>query len=141
MQARVGELQFGLDAQLAHEQGVRRRVDRYPNSARLPIPALPRTAKDRRSPRRTSRSMASSSAHSRSRPRRLGTAWPAAERCSMDEPIRSNTPGSTREGTPRPSQSAASSARPLAALAVHLMINTAITGATYDIDGGQQFVG
>jgi NAD(P)-dependent dehydrogenase (short-subunit alcohol dehydrogenase family) len=25
----------------------------------------------------------------------------------------------------------------LAALAVHLMINTAITGATYDIDGGQ----
>jgi NAD(P)-dependent dehydrogenase (short-subunit alcohol dehydrogenase family) len=28
----------------------------------------------------------------------------------------------------------------IAALAVHLMINTAITGATYDIDGGQQFV-
>jgi hypothetical protein len=28
----------------------------------------------------------------------------------------------------------------VAALAVHLMINTAITGATYDIDGGQQFV-
>src|SRR3954453_1282161 len=26
------------------------------------------------------------------------------------------------------------------ALAVHLMINTAVTGATYDIDGGQQFV-
>jgi NAD(P)-dependent dehydrogenase (short-subunit alcohol dehydrogenase family) len=26
------------------------------------------------------------------------------------------------------------------ALAVHLMINTAITGATYDVDGGQQFV-
>jgi len=26
------------------------------------------------------------------------------------------------------------------ALAVHLMINTALTGATYDIDGGQQFV-
>lgn len=26
------------------------------------------------------------------------------------------------------------------ALAVHLMVNTAITGATYDIDGGQQFV-
>jgi hypothetical protein len=26
------------------------------------------------------------------------------------------------------------------ALAVHLMTNTAITGATYDIDGGQQFV-
>ena len=25
------------------------------------------------------------------------------------------------------------------ALAVHLMINTAVTGATYDIDGGQQF--
>jgi len=24
--------------------------------------------------------------------------------------------------------------------AVHLMINTAVTGATYDIDGGQQFV-
>ena len=27
----------------------------------------------------------------------------------------------------------------VAALAVHLMINTAVTGATYDIDGGQQF--
>jgi NAD(P)-dependent dehydrogenase (short-subunit alcohol dehydrogenase family) len=29
----------------------------------------------------------------------------------------------------------------VAALAVHIMINTALTGATYDIDGGQQFVG
>jgi NAD(P)-dependent dehydrogenase (short-subunit alcohol dehydrogenase family) len=28
----------------------------------------------------------------------------------------------------------------VAALAVHIMINTALTGATYDIDGGQQFV-
>jgi NAD(P)-dependent dehydrogenase (short-subunit alcohol dehydrogenase family) len=28
----------------------------------------------------------------------------------------------------------------VAALAVHLMVNTAITGATYDIDGGQQLV-
>jgi NAD(P)-dependent dehydrogenase (short-subunit alcohol dehydrogenase family) len=28
----------------------------------------------------------------------------------------------------------------IAALAVHLMANTALTGATYDIDGGQQFV-
>jgi len=28
----------------------------------------------------------------------------------------------------------------VAALAVHLMTNTALTGATYDIDGGQQFV-
>ena len=28
----------------------------------------------------------------------------------------------------------------VAALAVHLMINTALTGATYDIDGGQQYV-
>jgi NAD(P)-dependent dehydrogenase (short-subunit alcohol dehydrogenase family) len=28
----------------------------------------------------------------------------------------------------------------LAALAVHLMANTAITGATYDIDGGQQLI-
>jgi NAD(P)-dependent dehydrogenase (short-subunit alcohol dehydrogenase family) len=28
----------------------------------------------------------------------------------------------------------------VAALAVHIMINTAITGATYDIDGGEQFV-
>jgi hypothetical protein len=26
----------------------------------------------------------------------------------------------------------------VAALAVHIMANTAITGATYDIDGGQQ---
>jgi NAD(P)-dependent dehydrogenase (short-subunit alcohol dehydrogenase family) len=28
----------------------------------------------------------------------------------------------------------------VAALALHIMINTALTGATYDIDGGQQFV-
>ena len=28
----------------------------------------------------------------------------------------------------------------IGALAVHLMINTAVTGATYDIDGGQQLV-
>ena len=28
----------------------------------------------------------------------------------------------------------------VAALAIHLMINTAVTGVTYDIDGGQQFV-
>ena len=28
----------------------------------------------------------------------------------------------------------------VAALAVHLMVNTAVTGATYDIDGGQQLV-
>jgi NAD(P)-dependent dehydrogenase (short-subunit alcohol dehydrogenase family) len=28
----------------------------------------------------------------------------------------------------------------VAALAVHIMINTALTGGTYDIDGGQQFV-
>jgi NAD(P)-dependent dehydrogenase (short-subunit alcohol dehydrogenase family) len=29
----------------------------------------------------------------------------------------------------------------IAALAVHLMTNTAVTGATFDIDGGQQLVG
>jgi NAD(P)-dependent dehydrogenase (short-subunit alcohol dehydrogenase family) len=28
----------------------------------------------------------------------------------------------------------------VAALAIHLMANTALTGATYDIDGGQQFI-
>src|SRR5580700_5483342 len=28
----------------------------------------------------------------------------------------------------------------IAALAVHLMINTALTGATYDVDGGQQLI-
>jgi NAD(P)-dependent dehydrogenase (short-subunit alcohol dehydrogenase family) len=28
----------------------------------------------------------------------------------------------------------------VASLAIHLMVNTALTGATYDIDGGQQFV-
>jgi NAD(P)-dependent dehydrogenase (short-subunit alcohol dehydrogenase family) len=28
----------------------------------------------------------------------------------------------------------------IAALAVHLMTNTAITGATYDIDGGQRLI-
>ena len=32
-------------------------------------------------------------------------------------------------------------AEDIAALAVHLMTNTALTGATYDIDGGQQLVG
>jgi NAD(P)-dependent dehydrogenase (short-subunit alcohol dehydrogenase family) len=29
----------------------------------------------------------------------------------------------------------------VAALAVHLRVNTALTGATCDVDGGQQFVG
>jgi hypothetical protein len=29
----------------------------------------------------------------------------------------------------------------LAALAVHIMTNTVLTGGTYDIDGGQQLVG
>ncbi|MGA9565785.1 MAG: SDR family oxidoreductase, partial [Candidatus Korobacteraceae bacterium] len=29
----------------------------------------------------------------------------------------------------------------IAALAVHIMTNTALTGGTYDIDGGQQLVG
>ena len=29
----------------------------------------------------------------------------------------------------------------IAALAVHLMVNTALTGATFDVDGGQQLVG
>ena len=28
----------------------------------------------------------------------------------------------------------------VAALAVHIVTNTALTGATYDIDGGQQFI-
>ena len=28
----------------------------------------------------------------------------------------------------------------VAALAIHLMTNTALTGATYDIDGGQQLI-
>ena len=28
----------------------------------------------------------------------------------------------------------------VAALAVHIMANTALTGATYDIDGGQQLI-
>ena len=28
----------------------------------------------------------------------------------------------------------------VARLAVHIMVNTALTGGTYDIDGGQQFV-
>jgi NAD(P)-dependent dehydrogenase (short-subunit alcohol dehydrogenase family) len=28
----------------------------------------------------------------------------------------------------------------IAALAIHLMTNTALTGATYDIDGGQQLI-
>jgi NAD(P)-dependent dehydrogenase (short-subunit alcohol dehydrogenase family) len=28
----------------------------------------------------------------------------------------------------------------VATLAIHLMINTALTGATFDIDGGQQLV-
>jgi NAD(P)-dependent dehydrogenase (short-subunit alcohol dehydrogenase family) len=29
----------------------------------------------------------------------------------------------------------------VAALAVHIMVNTALTGATYDVDGGQQLIG
>jgi hypothetical protein len=29
----------------------------------------------------------------------------------------------------------------IAALAVHIMVNTALTGGTYDIDGGEQLIG
>ena len=29
----------------------------------------------------------------------------------------------------------------IAALAIHIMTNSALTGATFDIDGGQQLVG
>jgi NAD(P)-dependent dehydrogenase (short-subunit alcohol dehydrogenase family) len=28
----------------------------------------------------------------------------------------------------------------VAAVAIHLMTNTAVTGATYDVDGGQQLI-
>jgi hypothetical protein len=42
----------------------------------------------------------------------------------------------------RRSSSAESSGRAdVAALAVHIMTNAALTGATYDIGGGQQLVG
>jgi hypothetical protein len=49
--------------------------------------------------------------------------------------------GDSRGGWGRRCRSAVSSARAdIAALAVHLMMNTAITGATFEIDGGQQLV-
>ena len=37
-------------------------------------------------------------------------------------------------------RSGASFPADIAALAVHIMTNTALTGGTYDIDGGQQLV-
>jgi len=37
-------------------------------------------------------------------------------------------------------QSGASSAQHVVATVVHLMANTAVTGATYDVDGGQQLI-
>ncbi|MGV9862232.1 hypothetical protein [Rhodococcus koreensis] len=50
--------------------------------------------------------------------------------------------GGRRIGHGLGNASAATAALPpfTAALAVHIMSNTALTGATYDIDGGQQFV-
>ena len=47
-----------------------------------------------------------------------------------------------RDAAPRRRCRSGASSGPedVAALAVHLMANTALTGATYDIDGGQQLV-
>jgi hypothetical protein len=43
-------------------------------------------------------------------------------------------------GSPMPGPGLSLMAANTAALAVHIMTNTALTGATYDIDGGEQFV-
>ena len=45
-----------------------------------------------------------------------------------------------RDELRRRCRSAASGPDDVAALAVHLMTNTALTGATFDIDGGQQLI-
>ena len=41
---------------------------------------------------------------------------------------------------PRQDVTGRSFQKAVAALALHLMTNTAVTGATYDLDGGQQLV-
>jgi NAD(P)-dependent dehydrogenase (short-subunit alcohol dehydrogenase family) len=52
-------------------------------------------------------------------------------------PVRVNLIAAGLAGTPRPTDRIASPAD-IAALAVHLMTNTAVTGATFDIGRGQQ---
>ena len=53
-------------------------------------------------------------------------------------PARDSRPGA--RSCKRPCRSARVGPADVAALAVHIMTNTALTGGTYDIDGGQQFV-
>ena len=71
---------------------------------------------------------------------------------STSSPPASSTPGYPLRSLATDSRSGATScarrspigravgAADVAALAVHIMTNTALTGATYDIDGGQQLV-
>ena len=53
---------------------------------------------------------------------------------------RSSSKSAATSSAPRCRSAASSGPADVAALAVHIMGNTALTGATYDIDGGQQFV-
>ena len=63
----------------------------------------------------------------------------------VDTPLSASLLGDDLDAAPRPAaRHAAHRARrraaDVAALAVHIMTNTALTGATYDIDGGQQLI-
>ena len=63
----------------------------------------------------------------------------------VDTPLSASLLGDSARRTPRRASRHAPIGRvvgpaDVAALAVHLMTNTALTGATYDIDGGQQLV-
>ena len=80
--------------------------------------------------------------------------WPRDRRCASPRgrPALAASPRWTCDhgtGTPDPSADGGCATLPIgrvvgpadiAALAVHLMTNTALTGATYDIDGGQQLI-
>ena len=65
----------------------------------------------------------------------------------VDTPLSAALLGDQLDAAPRRSSArrcrsgASSGPADVAALAVHIMTNTALTGATFDIDGGQQLVG
>ena len=76
---------------------------------------------------------------------RAGIGFATAQRAPADTPLAASFRGDDLDARREQLRAALPIGRvvrpaDVALLAVHRMVNTAPTGATYDIDGGQQFV-
>ena len=107
----------------------RRRRPRRPRHRGLRPPPPPRCPRSRRPSRSRSRRSGSTSSRPASSTPRCRRRCSATDLDKRRAELRSTLPIGRVVGP-----------ADIAALAVHLMTNTAITGATYDIDGGQQYV-